>query len=173
MGFDIAGVATLSAPGGNTLSLDGTVANIMKVNANGILTRSITPYMRGQITGQATNPYNAGGGPLLVIADVNTGNCWNNATGYFTCPVAGYYMAVMGSIAGPVSTAYPRIRKNGADYHYTHWNHASNWHFVSISAVVLCAASDNICFAVASYNPATAGVYGAGGHQMYSIALLA
>ena len=49
MGFDVAGVATLSGPGGNTLSLDGTVANIMKVNANGILTRPQTPFMRGQL----------------------------------------------------------------------------------------------------------------------------
>lgn len=172
MGFDIGGVATLTAPGGNTLSLDGTAANVMRVNANGILTRSITPFMRGQISGQA-GTYNAGGGPLLVTADVNTGNCWNNATGYFTCPVAGYYMATMGAIAGPVSSGYPRIRKNGGDQHYTHWNHVGNWHFVSVSAVVLCAASDNICFAVASYNPATAGVHGNGNHAMYSIALLA
>ena len=26
-------------------------------------------------------PYNAGGEPLLVTADVNVGGCWNNATG--------------------------------------------------------------------------------------------
>jgi len=172
MGIDIGGVATLTAPGGNTLSLDGTAANVMRVNASGILTRSITPYMRGQISGQA-GTYNAGGNPLLVTADVNTGNCWNNANGLWTCPVAGYYMMAWGSIAGPVSSGYPHLFKNGGSMHFTHWNCNSSWHYISISGIILCAASDTLSFRTISYNPATAGVHGNGNHSMYSIALLA
>ena len=171
MGFDIAGVATLTGPGGNTLSLDGTVANVMKVNASAILTRSITPFMRGQFQGRGA-PYNAGGGPLLVTADVNIGSCWNDATGYFTAPVAGYYMATLGAIANQ-NSGYPNILKNGGGYSQQHWNHTADWHYVSLSAIVNLAANDNICWIIQSPGPATAGFYGNGGHQMFSIALMA
>jgi hypothetical protein len=171
MGFDIAGVATLSAASG-VLSLDGTVSNIMKVNASGILTRSLTPYMRGQLSGKGS-PYNAGAGnPLLITADINRGNCWNNATGYFTAPVAGYYMATLGAIAS-ANSGYPNLLKNGGGYNQQHWNHTGGWHYVTISTVVQCAANDNICWIIQSPGPATAGFYGDGGHGMYSIALLA
>ena len=172
MGFDIGGVATLTAPGGNTLSLDGTVANVMKVNASGILTRSITPYMRGEISGQS-GTYNAGGNPLLVTAGENVGSCWNNGNGLFTCPVAGYYMTAMCAIAGNASSGYLHVRKNNVTQHFTHWNHQGSWHFISLCAVLLAAANDYFSWHAVSTNPATAGVHGNGNHAMYSIALMA
>ena len=174
MGFDIAGAAgsfTLTSPSGTTLSLDGTVANVVTVNASGILTRTQTPIMMGAISGQGT-PYNGGGGALRVVAVTNFGGCWNNATGLWTCPVAGDYMVTMGGIAS-AGSGYPRIRKNGADVNYTHWNSGGNWHYCTLSAILRCAAGDTIHFAIASPNPATAGFYGNGGHGMYSIALMA
>jgi C1q domain len=170
MGLDIGNVATLTAPGG-VLSLDAA-SNWMKVNASGILTRPQTPFFRGHLTGRGA-PYNGGGGSLLITALVNVGNCWNDATGYFTCPVAGYYMAQTGGICGPSGTGYLYIQKNGADMNFTHWNHSSNWHYVSLSSVVSCAASDTIRFVIKSPNPATAGMYGEVNHQMHSIALMA
>lgn len=171
MGFDIGGVATLTSPSGTTLSVDAA-SNWMKVDASGILTRTQTPYMRGQLTGKGGN-YNAGGGPLLVTADENVGNCWNDSTGYFTCPVAGYYMAAMGNIAN-IQAGYIKMRKNGAEIHFTHWNFNSGaWHYVSLSCVVSCAASDTLHWTIEGLTPGTNGFYAAGQHCMYSIALMA
>ncbi|HEY6617418.1 MAG TPA: hypothetical protein VIZ32_22980 [Vicinamibacterales bacterium] len=167
MGFDIAGVGTLTAASG-VLSLDGTVANVMKVNANGVLTRALTPYMRGQLSGKGD--YYAPSGPLLVTADVNVGGCWNNATGRFTCPVAGSYMVTGGNIAQHYS-GYFYIQKNGTTTHYTHWNHSPTWHYVSLSDIVVCAAGDTLNYLIGGLN--SGGFYGNGGHGMYSIALMA
>lgn len=170
MGINVGGVASLTSPSGATLSLDGA-APWMKVDGNGILTRQQIPYMRGQLTGKGS-PYNGGGGSLLVTADTNIGNCWNNATGYFTCPVAGHYMATVGNIAGP-AYGYVYIQKNGASFSYTHWYHASSWHYVSLSSIVNCAAGDTIRWTLGTLSPTTNGFYGDGGHGMYSIALMA
>lgn len=170
MGLNIGGSATITSPG-TTLSVDGA-SQWMAVNASGIVTRPQAPYMRGQISGQIS-VYNAGGGPLLVVPDVNRGNCWNSANGIWTCPVAGYYMMTWGAIAGPQSSGYPGLMKNGANYHYTHWNHVGNWHFIALSSAIQCAAGDTLYFYIFSQNPSTAGVHGNGNHAMYSIALMA
>lgn len=169
MGIDIGGIATLRSPAGAALSLDGA-SNWMSVSAGGVLTRPQTPYMRGQLNGQ-TNPYS--GNPMLVTADVNTGP-WNNATGYWTCPVAGYYLATMGGICGGMaSSGYIYIYKNGSTICFTHWNHSGSWHYCSLSVIASCAAGDTLSFGLQSPNPANAGMYGQSGHQMFSIALLA
>lgn len=165
MGFDIGGVATLTSPG-TTLAL----GSWMSVNASGILTRPQTPYMRGQIAGKGT-PYNAGGASLKVTAEVNVGSCWNDTTGLFTCPVAGMYMMVGGNIAN-TQAGYLNARKNNGDVHFTHWNHMTSWHFVSLSVIISCAANDYLSWHVTGLTPATTGFYGDGGHCMYSIALM-
>lgn len=166
MGFDIGGAAALTSSSGTTLSMDGA-SNWMSVNANGILTRGQTPFMRGGFSG-AGNPVT---GVLLVTAGANIGSCWNNSTGNFTCPVAGYYM-VTGSNIASAGTGYFYIRKNGTSVHYTHWNHSSDWTYVSLSGIVSCAVSDTIQYFVGSVS-AGSGFYGGGGHCMYSIALMA
>jgi hypothetical protein len=164
MGFDIGGVATLTSPSGTLLM--GGASNWMSVNANGILTRGQTPFMRGQFSGRG-NPET---GILYITAGANIGGCWNDSTGNFTCPVAGYYM-VTGSNIASVGSGYFYIQKNGTTMHYTHWNHAaSDWHYVSLSGIVSCVASDTIRYFVSSGN---SGFYGGGGHCMYSIALMA
>lgn len=171
MGFDVGGI-TLTSPSGTTLDMDNGATSWMKVNANGVLTRPQTPYFRGQISGHGS-AYNAGGGPLLIAADVNFGGCWNDATGLWTCPVTGYYMTTFGSICGGIpSSGYPHIRLNGSSYCYNHWNHASNWTYVSLSAVVYGVAGDTISYGLTAYT-AGAGVHGNGNHAMYSIALMA
>jgi hypothetical protein len=171
MGFDIGGAALLTAPTSTSLSLDSGATNWMKVNANGILTRPQTPFMCGQLTGKGSIYYAT---PLVVTADVNIGNCWNNTTGYWTCPVAGYYMVTGGNImGGKVSYGYFHIRKNGTSVIFTHWNHNASWHYVTLSGIIQCAAGDTISYAIVGQSPADAGAYGAGGHCMYSIALMA
>jgi hypothetical protein len=167
MGFDVGGV-TLTSPG-TTLSMDSGATNWMKVDANGILTRPQTPFMRGQLTGRGS-PYSAI--PLLVTADVNVGGCWNNTTGTWTCPVAGYYMVTGGNIMGSASSyGYFYIQKNGTDVIFTHWN--ASWHYVTMSGIIQCAAGDTLRYVIKGQSPASAGAYGVGGHCMYSIALMA
>jgi hypothetical protein len=144
----------------------------MNVNANGVLTRPQTPFMRGKLTGLG-NPYNAGGTPLKVTADENIGSCWNNTTGLFTCPVAGYYMATAAGIAAQ-QAGYIFLRKNGGDMHFTHWNYGIGaWNYVSLSAILSAAAGDYFAWHLISLTPATTGFYGGDGHGMYSIALMA
>lgn len=139
MGFDIGGVATLTSPSG-TLLMNAGASNWMSVDASGILARGQTPFMRGGFSGRSA----AESGVLYITADANIGGCWNNSTGNFTCPVAGYYMVTGSNIAG-VGSGYFRIRKNGVNQHYTHWNHAApDWHYVSLSGIVSCAVSDTI-----------------------------
>jgi hypothetical protein len=173
MPFDISGI-TLTSPAGATLSMkDGSSNSWMEVSANGVLTRPQTPYFRGQIQGRGST-YNAGGGPLLVNGDVNFGNCWNNITGLFTAPVAGYYMMVMGSICGPAGSGYLHARKNNVTMRFTHWNfQTTSWHYVSLACVMLAAVNDYFSWHVISQSPAAAGVHGNTNHAMYSIALLA
>lgn len=167
MGFDIGGAAALTSPSGTTLSMDAA-SSWMKVDANGILTRQQTPLMRGQLSGRG-NPYTGGGGSILVTSGANVGGCWNNSTGYFTCPVAGYYMVTGAGIAY-TGSGYFRIQKNGATVHFTHWNHSGAWHYVSLSGVISCAVSDTIRYIMDGLGGAT-GFYG-DGHGMYSIALM-
>jgi hypothetical protein len=167
MGFDVGGVK-LTSPTSTTFSVDAAT-NWMAVNANGIVTRPQTPFFCGQLNGRGS-PYFAN--PLLVTADVNVGNCWNNSNGYFTCPVAGYYLVTGGGIAS-TQAGYFDIQRNGLRQHFTHWNHTASWHYVSLSCIFYCALYDNIKYALLNTTPTSGvGFYGAGGHGMYSIALL-
>jgi hypothetical protein len=171
MPFDVDGVV-MSSPSGTTLSMDSGATNWMKVDASGILTRPQTPYFRGHVTGQSS-PYNASGASLKITAIENIGSCWNNTTGLFTCPVAGYYMVCMGAIAGSVGSGYLYARKNNANQHFTHFNHQSNWHFISLHCVMYANVGDYFSWHIENPSPATNGVYGGSNHAMYSIALMA
>lgn len=173
MGFDINGISLTS--GGSTLAMNNGGTAWMALDSNGILSRPQTPYFRGQLTG-FSGLYNASGGNLLVTADENVGSCWNNSTGVFTCPVAGYYYAnmagiVSGAAQGVQATGYLQIVKNAGTYHFTHWNHVGGWTYVSLAGIVQAAAGDAISYSLFSFG--TGGLYGAGGHGCYSIGLLA
>lgn len=170
MPFDVGGVV-LTSPSGTTLDMSSGATSWMAVNASGILTRPQTPFFRGQLTGKGGN-YSPAGGHLLVTADVNFGGCWNDTTGYFICPVAGYYIVTGGNIAN-TQAGYFYIQKNGVTMHYTHWNHVASWHYVSLSDIVSCAVGDTLRYLIGGLTPGTNGFYGAGGHCMYSIALMA
>jgi len=170
MGIDVGGI-TLAAPGGNTFSVSNGATPWMNVSSNGILTRPQSPFMRGTLKGMGSY-YNAGGGPLLLTADVNRGSCWNNATGLFTASVAGYYLATAGNIVG-ANSGYLQLRKNNVTQHFTHWSHSTNWNYLVLSGIASLAVGDYLSWHLASYNPSTAGVYGGGDHAMYSFALMA
>lgn len=172
MAIDVNGV-TLSSSGGTTLNMANGATNWMDVNANGIVTLPQRPYMAAGFSGQATyyqgNPITFG----AVVA--NRGGCWNNSTGLWTCPVAGFYLVTMSGIAagsaqGVNSAGYIYINKNGATYAFNHWNLTGSWDGCNLTAIVQCAAGDTISMSIA--NASTSGWYGPGGHCCFGIALV-
>jgi hypothetical protein len=169
MGFDVGGI-TLTSPSGTTFSMDNGATNWMKVNADGILTRPQTPFMRGQLTGLGS-PHVAN--PLMITAIENVGGCWNNATGKWTCPIDGYYMTQSGHIAGNNGYGYFYLYHNGTIARYTHWNIPATWVYCTLSGIVKCAAGDTLWWGISGGGGASWGFYGGGGHGMDSIALMA
>lgn len=173
MPIDVNGI-TLSSAAGTALTMANGATNWMTVASNGIVTRPQIPYMKAILSGQGNfyraNPVTFGS----VIA--NVGSCWNNSTGYFTCPRAGYYLAGMGGIAAGsnnggngFSYGYFYIMKNGSSVHFSHWNTATYWDYVNLSGIVSCAAGDTISFQI---NPTTGYFYGQGDHGNFYITLL-
>ena len=165
---------------GKVLSSTGTILNLasgssdwMSVNANGIMTQPQRPYMKAILSGQGTF-YRASPVTFGSVA-ANVGNCWNNATGYFTCPIAGRYIVGMSGIAAGgahgngFTYGYFDIVKNGSTYHYSHWNHASYWEYANLSGIVTCEAGDTISFTIRN---TTGYWYGTNGHGNFFIALL-
>lgn len=172
MAIDVNGI-TLSSSGGTTLAMANGATNWMNVNANGIVNRTQTPYMQAILSGQG-NFYQAN--PMVFgSVQANQGNCWNNSTGVWTCPVAGYYLVFMSGIAsgsanGTSPAGYPIFKKNGSNYTFTHWNTASFWDYVNLTAIISCAANDTISFSIESAG--TSGFYGQGDHCSFGIALV-
>lgn len=170
MPVDVNGI-TLS--GGSTFSMASGATTLMAVDATGIITRPQTPYVRMQTSGQGT--YYSANPMVFGSVDQQVGSNWNNSTGRWTCPVAGYYIVVMNFIGANYNGGtygYPIILKNGATYVYSHWNESGSWDSVSLSAVVQCAANDFIGFAINPAGSTGNGAYGAGNHCHYGIALL-
>jgi hypothetical protein len=168
MPISVGSAANLTSSLGTELNLVG-FGTWMNVKSTGILTRPQTPHFAGQLTGLGS-AYNPGNGVTLKItADRNSGNCWNNATGQFTCPVAGYYMTAGGGIMAQTS-GYLYLYRNGVVMHYTHWSHSGSWHYVPLSGIVQAAAGDTIAWTIEGVTGS--GMFAAGGHNMFSIALL-
>lgn len=173
MPIDVNGIS-LASSGGTTLAMSKSGTNWMNVNASGIVTKQQIPYMKGILSGQGSfyraNPVTFGS----VIA--NVGSCWNNSTGYFTCPRAGYYLMGMSGIAagsahggGVPSYGYIYLMKNGGVYHFSHWNTATYWDYTNLSGVISCAAGDTLSFQI---NPSHGYFYGGGDHGNFFITLL-
>lgn len=173
MAININGVS-LSSANGSTFSVDSGATNWLTCNANGIITQP-RPYLFATLSGQGTF-YRAA---TVTFGNIvaNVGSCWNNSTGLFTCPVAGRYLVSMGGIAGGTAVGAPGsfgygycyINKNGSTFHFSHWNHASNWEYMSLSGIVGCNAGDTISFRIfESYG----SWYGGGDHGCFFIVLL-
>lgn len=172
MAIDVNGISLASASG-TTLTMSKNSTAWMNVNASGIVTRPQIPYMKAILSGQGSfyRAYPVTFGNVLA----NVGNCWNNTTGLFTCPRAGYYLAGMSGIAAGgahgngFTYGYIYLMKNGGTYHFSHWNHASYWEYINLSGIIQCAAGDTISFQI---HPSHGYIYGGGDHGNFFITLL-
>lgn len=170
MAINIGGVS-LSSANGTTFSVDSGATNWLTCNSNGIVTQA-RPYMLAKLLSQGVFYRAANVTFGNVVA--NVGSCWNNTTGAFTCPVAGRYLVSMSGIAAGSNIVSPGygyfyIFKNANVYHFSHWNHASDWEFVSLSGIVNCNAGDTIWFKI---HESYGYWYGEGDHGYFSIALM-
>ena len=173
MAIDVNGI-TLASSAGTALTMNNGATNWMTVNSNGIITRPQTPYMKAILSGQGS--FYRGNPVTFGSVQANVGSCWNNSTGYFTCPVAGTYLAGLGGIAAGslhgaasyVSYGYFYIMKNGGTHHFSHWNHTSYWEYVSMSGLLYCAVGDTISFQI---HPSYGYWYGGGDHGNFFIGL--
>ena len=93
----------------------------IEVNGNGHVLKPQTPacFAFKSGTGNATGDSGAG---ALNTTGVNNGNHFSNATGRFTCPVAGLYMVcwTMMNHQSNTGTAVCILRVNGSGYKYFH-----------------------------------------------------
>lgn len=102
-------------------------------------------------------------------AQVNVGSHYNTSTGYFTCPVTGYYLCVAHWIGNGAAYGYAGVKRNGAVIQFTHWNISDSWDSIGVNAIIYAATNDTISFYVGGGT--SAGCYG-GDHNGQSITLL-
>ena len=119
-------------------------AERMRIHPEGYITMPYTPIVALQDKGTSSS-----GTQVITGWSVtrNNGNHFNNSTGLFTCPVAGYY-----EINYCAQSAYPNaynwiaIFHNGGIRENIHWNPDNNsGHYnLSLTHVLLCGANDTL-----------------------------
>lgn len=178
MPFNVNGLV-LSAPTSTTFQIANGATNWLKVDASGRMNREVPIYFQGHLTGQTAN-YKTGT-VVMGAVNYNVGGAWNNSTGLFTCPVAGRYLIGCGAIANGnanglgAPNGYFALIKNGTVPVFSHWNTASYWAHIALSAIVTCAAGDTLSFAInTAPSPASGpnGFYGGDRHGNYFIGLV-
>lgn len=148
-----------------TLSFRTSNVERMSIDASGRVLKPGQPAFSGCKSGTTAaiqqNPW------ICNLAITNVGNHYNTSTGFFTCPVSGYYLCVAGWIGGS-GTGYGRIRKNGVEQLFTHWNHGTSWDSIHVNAIVNCNTNDTLSFSI---DGGSSGAWG-DRHSSMSIYLL-
>lgn len=110
---------------------------------------------------------NYGATPVVYVynfAITNVGSHYNTSTGFFTCPVTGYYKMISAALFGSVSAyAYQYHHKNGAQIPgniSAHSNAGGTGYWTTgYSTIVQCAANDTLAVYAATQG---ATIYGTG-----------
>jgi hypothetical protein len=120
---------------------------------------------------------NFGSSPSLYIyntAITNVGSHYNTSTGFFTCPVAGYYRMTSAALMGTQSAAaYQYHFKNSAGISGNITAHSNSgggaYWTTGFTTIVQCAANDTLAVYASTQN--TTLIYGSG-HSNLTIEFL-
>ena len=134
-----------------------TAANSILLDSSGRSTASNQPAFYGYRSA-GTNWENYGATPVgynYNVAVTNRGNCYDTATGVFTCPIEGVYAACPGALTGANGGSvslyvYVNDVNRTARGVHSNTNGANNWFHASTVFMVRCNKNDRIQIRVAT-----------------------
>ena len=124
----------------------------MKIDSNGYVTKSNTPYFHVQGSPSITNTPHDNGLKQYATINSNNGSHYSNSTGVFTVPVAGFYFFSAGvwSSNGDANNGnnyaliYKKNSSGGAAVQFAGANHHDQWGQLTMAAGFYCALGDQI-----------------------------
>ena len=163
----------------NIKAADGSSA-LTIANSTGTITQTVPPSITTPIIFQGFNngtTYTAAGVWVASTETLDTANAYNNSTGVFTAPRAGYYHCSWHALYRGAGEVRANFRKNSTPYgtadassgSYLYADAASgDENNIGMTAIIQCAASDTIDVYIQSI---TGGdIYGAtNGHNALTI----
>ena len=129
-----------------------TLGERLRISSNGYVTKPNTPYFHVQASPSITNtPYDNGLKQFGTI-NSNNGSHYDNSTGVFTCPVAGYYFftASLWSANGDQNNGdtyaliYRRDSNGNNGVQIAGANHHDQWDNLMMAVGYYCASGDKI-----------------------------
>ena len=150
MPISISGSGTITGTSSLTFG-SGSGTAITVDTSNRVITSSNKPMVWATMTvsGGGWANYGADPGSIAIYNNIkiNNGNHYNNTTGIFTAPVAGFYRMMASVLAGQGNySTHLRPRKNSvllADQ-AAHMNQISGWCTIWAINLVSCAANDTL-----------------------------
>ena len=136
-------------------------ADRLKINSTGHLTTASQPKFMARPTNTTLTGNNSKQSLIMSSVIYETGGGYNSSTGQYTCPTAGAYFFFMNvRFDGISSSTYMRgMIYRGSSVPSSPWNahgdvlqsingdnHSTNYHTVSVSGILDCAANDVIHF---------------------------
>jgi len=136
----------------NIKAADGTSA-LTIANSTGIVTQAVPPSITTPIVfqGYSQTTYTATGTWVASVETIDSANAYNNSTGIFTAPRAGFYHCSWHALFRGASGASVRMNfhKNGSAYGTSNsllYNDANSGdeENIKMTQIIECAAADTI-----------------------------
>tara|TARA_X000000950_G_scaffold331_1_gene346 strand:+ start:659 stop:1174 length:516 start_codon:yes stop_codon:yes gene_type:complete len=151
----------------NIKSADGTSA-LTIANSTGVVTQTVPPSITTPIIfqGYSRATYTSAGTWVAFYETIDTANAYNNSTGVFTCPRAGYYQMAWHALHRGNSGSFVRMNfhKNGSVYGSPQASlyadgETGDENNIGFSMIIECAASDTLAVVITDINGGD--IYGA------------